>query len=106
MRELLTGLCAYYLVRAKQGDGPLDPVARFHLGNGAALERIDWLGDASERGLSISAGLMVNYVYRLKDVERNHERFVKEHLVIASHDIERLARGCLLAAEDERVEKH
>ena len=106
LRELLTGLCAYYLVRAKQGDGPLDPVARFHLGNGAALERIDWLGDASERGLSISAGLMVNYVYRLKDVERNHERFVKEHLVIASHDIERLARGCLLAAEDERVEKH
>ncbi len=105
MRELLAGLCAYYLVRAKQGEAPLDPVARFHLGNGAALERVNWLGDATEHGLSISCGLMVNYVYRLKDVERNHERFVKEHVVVASHDIERLARGCLLAAE-ERVEKH
>ncbi len=105
LRELLMHLGAYYLVRAKQGDGPLDPVARFHLGNGAALERINWLGDTSEHGLSISAGLMVNYIYRLKDVERNHERFVKEHVVVASHDIERLARSCLLAEEDAHMEK-
>ena len=70
-------LCAYYLVRQAGGGGHagLDPVARFHLGNGAALERLNWMGDTSQAGMARSAGLMVNYVYRLNEVERNHERY-------------------------------
>src|SRR5438093_9500315 len=64
-------LCAYYLLHVKQDDEPLDAVARFHLGNGARLERLNWLGDISAAGMRRSAGLMVNYVYRLDDVERN-----------------------------------
>jgi malonyl-CoA decarboxylase len=88
----LSPLCAYYLLRAKQGQEPLDPVARFHLKNGARLERINWLGDTSAAGLHRSAGFSVNYVYKLSDVERNHELYVREHKVRASREIEVLAR--------------
>src|SRR5258706_174537 len=63
----LTRLCAYYLLYAKQDDEPLDAVARFHLGNGARLERLNWLGDTSPTGMRRSAGLMVTYLYRLDD---------------------------------------
>jgi malonyl-CoA decarboxylase len=92
LQKLLMRLCAWYLLHAKQGAEPLDPVARFHLGNGAALERLNWLGDTSASGMARSAGMMVNYVYRLADVERNHERFFSEHAVVASRSVEKLAR--------------
>jgi len=85
-------LAAYYLTQAKQNQEPLDPVARFHLKNGARLERINWLGDTSVSGLQRSAGLTVNYLYKLPDVERNHELYVREHKVRASRDIEALAK--------------
>jgi malonyl-CoA decarboxylase len=88
----LSSLCAYYLLHAKQGQEPLDPVARFHLKNGARLERINWLGDTSAAGLQRSAGFSVNYVYKLSDVERNHELYVREHKVRASREIEALAK--------------
>ena len=94
----LEPLCAYYLTHAKHGREPLDPVARFHLRNGARLERINWLGDTSALGIERSAGLMVNYVYRLDDVERNHELYTKQYKVIASHHIDWLAKRCVLAA--------
>jgi malonyl-CoA decarboxylase len=92
LREALTRLCAHYLLHAKHGKAPLDPVARFHLANGACLERLNWLGDTSENGLQQSAGLMVNYVYRARDTERNHEAYAKNYRIIASHELERLAR--------------
>ena len=95
---LLLRLCAYYLLHAKQGNQPLDAVARFHLGNGARLERINWLGDTSDNGVSRSAALMVNYVYRLDEVERNHELFANENRVIASREVEHLAREAPLSA--------
>ena len=88
----LAPLCAYYLLRAKQGLEPLDSVARFHLKNGARLERINWLGDTSVAGLQRSAGFSANYVYKLPDVERNHELYVREHKVRASREIEALAK--------------
>lgn len=98
LERLLVPLCAHYLLHAKRGSEPLDAVCRFHLGNGASLERINWLGDTSAQGMKRSAGMMANYLYRLSHVERNHERFVKEHRVEASREIERLARECPLAA--------
>ena len=88
----LTRLCARYLLHAKQGEEPLDPVARFHLGNGASLERLNWMGDTSEQGMARAAGLMVNYVYWLAEVERNHERYFREHVVVAAPAVEKLAR--------------
>jgi malonyl-CoA decarboxylase len=88
----LSRLCAYYLMCAKRGKAPLDPVARFHLANGARLERLNWMGDTSPAGLTRSIGFTVNYVYRLADVERNHEAYAKTYSIIASRTFERLAR--------------
>ncbi len=106
LQRMLTRLCAYYLLQAKQEAGgnaePLDAVARFHLGNGAALERLNWMGDISETGMARSAGLMVNYVYWLNDVERNHERYYREHAIAASPQVEKMARECPLAAPAEK----
>jgi len=92
LQRQLAPLAAYYLLNAKQNREPLDPVARFHLKNGARLERINWLGDTSASGLQRSVGLTANYVYKLQDVERNHELYVREHKVRASHEIEALAK--------------
>src|SRR5256885_1207016 len=92
----LSRLCAYYLLYAKQDEEPLDPVARFHLGNGARLERLNWLGDISAAGMRRSGGLMVNYVYHLDDVERNHEAYAKERRIVAARRFGVLAKDSLL----------
>jgi malonyl-CoA decarboxylase len=97
LQKQLQRLCACYLLHAKQGLEPLDPVARFHLGNGASLERLNWLGDTSKQGMARSAGVMVNYVYWLAEVERNHERYFKEHAIAASTAVEKLAKECPLS---------
>jgi malonyl-CoA decarboxylase len=88
---LLMPLAAYYLTQARRGRELVDSVARFHLGNGAVMERLNWLGDTSVHGMARSFGIMVNYVYRLGEVERNHELFAKEQRVIASTGVMRLA---------------
>lgn len=96
LQRELSRLCAQYLIHAKSREEPLDSVARFHLGNGARLERLNWLGDTSPAGLRRSAGLMVNYVYDLEDLERNHEAYARDHRVIAAKRLELLARDSLL----------
>lgn len=98
VQEPLLQLCAHYLLRAKQGKEPLDPVARFHLSNGARMERINWLGDTSEAGMLRSAGLMVNYVYKLAEVKRNHEAYAKERSIAASPRLESMARNASASA--------
>jgi malonyl-CoA decarboxylase len=95
LQRVLVPLSAYYLLKAKQGQKPLDSVARFHLRNGARLERINWLGDISKAGLERSAGLMVNYVYRLAELERNHELYARSYQIVASSEIEALAKQAL-----------
>jgi len=99
----LMRLCAWYLLHAKHDTEPADSVARFHLGNGARMEKLNWLADTSKPGMQRSAGIMVNYVYRLADVEKNHEAFVHEHEVAASHELKKLARDCVLAAPAARA---
>jgi malonyl-CoA decarboxylase len=101
MRRELVRLCAYYLLHAKHGRDPLDPVSRFHLGNGARMERLNWLGDISEMGMRRSVGLMVNYVYRLDDVERNHEAYARDRQIVATRRFEVLARESLAARRDK-----
>lgn len=87
-------LAAWYFLHARdETNRPVDAVARFHLGNGARLERINWLADLSARGLSQSFGVMVNYQYRLDDIEKNHEAFVNSGAVQASNAVSRLARA-------------
>jgi len=98
MRNVLLPLCAHYLTTAMRDGEPADPVARFHLGNGARAERLNWLADTSARGLRNCAGMMVNYVYHLDQIEDNHEVYVREHRVAATHELRRLARDCVLAS--------
>lgn len=98
IKDELVRLCAYYLTHARKDKLPHDPVARFHLANGARLDRLNWLADVSEAGIRRSFGVMANYVYDLDDLERNHEAFAREYHVVASRDIERLARQSMLAA--------
>jgi malonyl-CoA decarboxylase len=82
-----------YLVHAKRdGRAPLDAVARFHLANGARLERVNWMGDLSPAGVRRAFGLTVNYAYRLEDVERNHEAYARDYRVIVSPSIGRVGR--------------
>ena len=102
LRKVLTPLAAYYLAHAKQDGEVADPVARFHLGNGASLERLNWLADTSPRGMRQSAGMMVNYLYSLDDVEENHELYVREHTVASSRELRRLGLDCLLAQRENR----
>ena len=71
-----------YFLNSDRSDGmPNDPVARFHLGNGASLEQINYLGDTSLNGLNLSGGLMVNYLYDLDKVEENHEAFISDNKI-------------------------
>jgi malonyl-CoA decarboxylase len=90
VRPVLMRLCARYLVDAKRGDRPADPVARFHLGNGARLEQINWMGDSSANGIAQSAGMLCNYLYDLKTIERNHEAYADSGRVAASSQVRKL----------------
>ena len=91
MREPFLRAAAWYYLRARNGRGlPVDAVARFHLGNGARLERLDWLADTSERALKQSHGLMVNYLYDLDYIERNHEAYAQQRAVVAASAVTRL----------------
>jgi malonyl-CoA decarboxylase len=93
VREPLLRAAAWYFLNAKSRRGiPLDPVARFHLGNGARLERLNWLADGSERGIAQSHGLMVNYLYDLDDIEKNHEAYAQQRTVVASPAVTKLMR--------------
>jgi malonyl-CoA decarboxylase len=92
LREPLLRLCAHYLSEAGREGRSFDPVARFHLGNGALVERLNWLGDTSPKGLRQSAGIMVNYRYEAASIERNHERFAATQEVTLSSAVERLTK--------------
>jgi malonyl-CoA decarboxylase len=91
LKAPLTRLCAQYLIQEKKKQSALDPVAHFHLSNGARLERINWLGDISHKGMKQSAGIMVNYYYDLNDIDENHERYVTESDIAASRAVRSLA---------------
>jgi len=93
VRGVLLAAAAWYLLKAKTPSGkPVDPVARFHLGNGAQLERLNFLGDLSARGLRQAHGLMVNYLYKLDDIETNHERLAGRGEVVAAGGVHKLLR--------------
>ena len=84
LNPVLMRLCAHYLHNEKRGAAPLDPVARFHLGNGARLEQLNWMGDTSKNGMKQSAAILVNYLYKLNKVEENHEAYINDNVVARS----------------------
>ncbi len=90
LRPALMRLCAVYLTREASPRPPADPVARFHLGNGARLERINWLGNTAPRGIEESFGIMVNYLYDLDAIEANHEAFAHDGSVVRAPEVDAL----------------
>ena len=94
LKEPLMRLCARYLLEAKRkGTRTLDPVSHFHLSNGARMERLNWLGDTSSKGMKQSAGMMINYLYKLNDIEKNHESYQTNGKIVASSQIKGLRKG-------------
>ena len=93
LEPILSRLCARYLLKEKGQDGRAkDPVAHFHLTNGALVERICWKGDTSSGGVKRSGGMMVNYLYRLDKIEENHEGYTGEGKIRASTAVNRLLK--------------
>ncbi len=98
-------LAAIYFDR-RRGDGqPIDPVARFHLRNGARLERINWMGDRSSKGLRQSAGIMVNYRYDLDSMGSNHEAYVTSGTVVLGSEVSKLLRAARASDSDGYFER-
>jgi malonyl-CoA decarboxylase len=93
LRAALMRLCATYLTRPPSPGNRIDPVARFHLGNGARLERINWLGNTELRAIQESFGIMVNYLYDHDSIENNHEAFVRGGTIVRSPDVDALMQG-------------
>jgi malonyl-CoA decarboxylase len=93
LREEMMERCARYLISTVDSIGARDPVARFHLANGARLERLNWMGDSSPTGLRRSYGLTVNYVYRLNELERNHDAYANHFRVASSRAFQQLTRS-------------
>lgn len=94
VRDPLMRAAAFYFLRARNTRGtPVDAVSRFHLGNGARLEQIDFLGDASEKGIRQSHGIMVNYLYDLDYIETNHEAYAQSRTIAAANSVKRLVRA-------------
>ena len=92
LRPLLQRLCAHYLVNEKRVLGAADSVANFHLTNGARIEQINWMGDHSTQGIERALGMMVNYLYRLPEIEGNHEEYVETGKIRHSSAIKGLLR--------------
>jgi malonyl-CoA decarboxylase len=93
LRAPLMRLCAHYVLKERANGRARDRVANFHLTNGARVERLNWLADRSEKGLRQSAGMMVNYLYKLADIESNHEAYRGEGKVRASAAARGLLKG-------------
>jgi malonyl-CoA decarboxylase len=91
LREPMTRLAAHFVLVVKRDGRPADPVARFHLGNGARIERLNWLADTSRNGLNHSCSLMVNYRYDPGAVDRNKRRYLTDGIVDASDNVRALA---------------
>lgn len=92
LKPTLMYLCSHYLAREKRGEAALDRVANFHLTNGARIQQINWAADLSAKGLRQSAGMMVNYLYDLNHIEKNHEQYRSNGEVAVSSSVRKLLR--------------
>jgi len=93
LQPLLLRMAARYLLEARRGEQVHDRVAHFHLSNGARIERLNWAADLSRKGIEQSASIMVNYLYKLPDIERNHEAYSDQGRIACSPPVRKLARG-------------
>jgi malonyl-CoA decarboxylase len=104
---LLESLAAFYFLEARDPKGrPLDPVARFHLGNGACLDNIHAFADLSDKGRSDARTLMVNYRYATADIETNHEAYAERGIVVASSSVKGILRKFMARARNNQMLNH
>ena len=102
LKHRLLPLAADYFINAKQNNGkPLDPVARFHLGNGARLENLNWAADQTAKGLAQSASMMVNYLYEPTEIEKNHQTYENDNHIVASSKVSRHLKNLPLLREKQ-----
>ncbi len=92
LEKTLLKICAYYLLEAKRKGKAIDPVANFHLSNGATIKQINWSADNSTKGLQQSYGIMVNYHYELNRIEENHEQYISQGSIKSSRSVQSLAK--------------
>lgn len=90
LQQWLQCECAHYLLQEKTRQDPLDPVARFHFGNGASLQQVNWMADTSPKGMRESLGLMVNYLYQLDAIDEQYHAFAKEGRLAHSNEVKKL----------------
>jgi malonyl-CoA decarboxylase len=94
LKQCLLKLCAYYLLKVSNDNGyAYDPVAHFHLSNGASIKKLNWLADISENGIKQSAGIMVNYLYELPKIDSNHENYMINKIISRSKEVSVLLKG-------------
>jgi hypothetical protein len=95
------------LIEEKKGGQPLDPVCNFHLRNGASIERINWMADLSEQRLSESAGLMVNYLYPLSELDTNYQSYLRGQIPV-SPQVQKLSSstGFILSPWNKKIVSH
>ncbi|NUY39718.1 Malonyl-CoA decarboxylase [Wolbachia endosymbiont of Litomosoides brasiliensis] len=88
IKQCLLKFCAHYLLKVKNSNGnAYDPVAHFHLSNGASIKQLNWMADTSEKGIVQSAGIMVNYLYELSKIDNNHESYMINKVVSHSKKV-------------------
>ncbi len=87
-KQCMLKLCAHYLLKVKNNSGgAYDPVAHFHLSNGASIKQLNWMADTSKNGISQSAGMMVNYLYELPKIDNNHENYMVNKVISCSKKV-------------------
>ncbi|QKX01655.1 Malonyl-CoA decarboxylase [Wolbachia endosymbiont of Cruorifilaria tuberocauda] len=93
-KQCLLKLCAYYLLKVKNDDSSAyDQVAHFHLSNGASIKQLNWMADTSEKGIHQSAGIMVNYLYELSEIDNNHENYMVNRMISCAKQVSSILKG-------------
>ncbi|WP_395462630.1 malonyl-CoA decarboxylase [Wolbachia endosymbiont of Cantharis cryptica] len=94
VKQCLLKLCTYYLLKVNNSNGnAYDPVAHFHLSNGASIKQLNWMADTSEKGISQSAGMMVNYLYELSKIDNNHENYMVNKVISCSKQVSSILKS-------------
>ncbi len=92
-KKMLLQLCAHYLLKIGKRMKAIDPVANFHLRNGASIKQINWAADSSTKGWNQSFGMMVNYHYELNKIDRNHENYVSKCIIPSSRSVQSISKA-------------
>ncbi|MBQ4874802.1 MAG: malonyl-CoA decarboxylase [Rickettsiaceae bacterium H1] len=106
MKQKITELCSYYLTKVKKGNKAFDPVANFHLSNGAGMKQINWNSNNSNKGIKQSLGMMINYHYELNKIDDNHENYISTGIISCSRKIQSMAKNIKLQEATNKLKNN